>query len=143
VREFWFGKSLTDRCRPGEIASQALALNRPAPPLFESSPQLMGQQDELIRSKFRICGARARRTLVGDSPRRRLSLIILLDRTRDRFTVEPTGIYHDQLGLTLSGMQSAADGALNISLRLFFFYAAAARATTEVPDIISIGCSGL
>jgi uncharacterized protein (DUF924 family) len=141
VREFWFGKSLTGPL-PGqsELASQALVLNRRARLWFESNPQLLGQQDELIRSQFQELVERAGRgELAGwaDSPRRRLSLIILLDqfpRHIYRGTPQAFGFDTEALGLTLSGMQSAADGALNLMERLFFYMPLQHTEATEVQD---------
>jgi uncharacterized protein (DUF924 family) len=141
VREFWFGKSLTGAVRgQGELASQALALNRRASLWFEPNPQLLGQQDELIRSQFQELVERAGRgELAGwaDSPRRRLSLIIVLDQfprhiyrgTPQAFAFDP-----EALNLTLSGMQSAADGALNLIERLFFYMPLQHTESTEVQD---------
>ncbi len=141
VREFWFGKSLTGPLPGhGELSSQALALNRRASLWFESNPQLLGQQDELIRSQFQDLVERAARgELAGwaDSPRRRLSLIILLDqfpRQIYRGTPQAFACGSEALGLTLSGMQLAADGALNINERLFFYMPLQHTESTEVQD---------
>ena len=141
VREFWFGKSLTGALPgQGELASQAVALNRRASLWFESNPQLLGQQDELIRSQFQELVERAGRgELAGwaDSPRRRLSLIILLDqfpRQIYRGTARAFAYDTEALGLTLSGMQSAADGALNLIERLFFYMPLQHTEATEVQD---------
>ena len=141
VREFWFGKSLTGALPgQGELASQAVALNRRASLWFESNPQLLGQQDELIRSQFQELVERAGRgELAGwaDSPRRRLSLIILLDqfpRQIYRGTARAFAYDSEALGLTLSGMQLAADGALNLIERLFFYMPLQHTEATEVQD---------
>lgn len=141
VREFWFGKSLTGPLQgQGEITSRALALSRRASLWFESNPELMGQQDELIRSRFQeLIDRAARGELAGwaDSPRRRLSLIILLDQfPRQIYRGTPRAFASDTeaLGLTLSGMQSAADGALNIIERLFFYMPLQHAEATEVQD---------
>jgi uncharacterized protein (DUF924 family) len=141
VREFWFGKSLTGPLPgQGEVASQALALKRRASLWFESNPQLLGQQDELIRSQFQELVERAGRgELAGwaDSPRRRLSLIILLDqfpRQIYRGTPQAFAFDTEALGLTLSGMQLAADGALNLIERLFFYMPLQHAEATEVQD---------
>jgi uncharacterized protein (DUF924 family) len=146
VREFWFGKSLTGSLpRQGEMAgpywaSAALALSRRASLWFESNPQLLGQQDELIRSQFRDLVERAGRGELAawaDSPRRRLSLIILLDQfPRQIYRGTPQAFAYDTeaLGLTLSGMQSAADGALNIIERLFFYIPLQHAESTEVQE---------
>src|SRR3984885_4366469 len=141
VREFWFGKSLTGALPgQGQLASQAVALNRRASLWFESNPQLLGQQDELIRSQFQQLVERAGRgELAGwaDSPRRRLSLIILLDqfpRQIYRGTARAFAYDSEALGLTLSGMQLAADGALNLIERLFFYMPLQHTEATEVQD---------
>ena len=141
VREFWFGKSLTGPLPGhGELASQALTLNRRAGLWFETKAKMLGQQDELIRSKFQDLVERAGRgELAGwaDSPRRRLSLIILLDqfpRHIYRGTAQAFGYDAAALGLTLSGMQLAADGALNLIERLFFYMPLQHTESTEVQD---------
>jgi uncharacterized protein (DUF924 family) len=141
VREFWFGKSLTGSLPgQGEIASRALTLSRRASLWFEPNPKLMGQQDELVRVHFQDLverGGRGELAAWADSPRRRLSLIILLDQfprhiyrgTAKAFAYDP-----EALALTLSGMQSAADGALNIIERLFFYMPLQHAESTEVQD---------
>lgn len=141
IREFWFGKALTGAL-PGqaEMASQATALSRRASLWFETNPQLMGQQDELIRSRFQDLVERAGRgELAGwaDSPRRRLSLIILLDQfPRQIFRGTPQAYAYDgeALALALSGMQSAADAALNIVERLFFYMPLQHAESTDVQE---------
>jgi uncharacterized protein (DUF924 family) len=100
----------------------------------------MGQQDELIRSAFQGLVERAGRGELAswaDSPRRRLSLIILLDQfPRHIYRGTPQAFAYDAeaLALTLSGMQSAADGALNIVERLFFYMPLQHAESTEVQD---------
>jgi uncharacterized protein (DUF924 family) len=141
VREFWFGKSLTGPL-PGEgnLASVAQILTRRASVWFESNPQARGQGDELIRSQFQALVERAGRgelSAWADSPRRRLSLIILLDqfpRQIYRGTRQAFAYDSQALNLTLSGMQSAADGALNIVERLFFYMPLQHAESTEVQD---------
>jgi uncharacterized protein (DUF924 family) len=68
----------------------------------------------------------ARGKLAGwaDGPRRRLSLILLLDqfpRNMFRGTARAFATDPQALALTLSGMQSAADAALEIVERIFFY----------------------
>jgi uncharacterized protein (DUF924 family) len=141
VREFWFGKSLTGPL-PGhaELASQALALNRRADLWFGSNSQLLAQQDETIRAQFQALVGRAGRGELAswaDSPRRRLSLIILLDQfPRQIYRNTPQAFAYDTeaLGLTLSGMQLAADGALNLIERLFFYMPLQHAESTEVQE---------
>ena len=141
VREFWFGKSLTGPL-PGEgnLASVAQILTRRASVWFESNPQARSQGDGLIRSQFQALVERAGRgelSAWADSPRRRLSLIILLDQfPRQIYRGSPQAFAYDSqaLSLTLSGMQSAADGALNIVERLFFYMPLQHTESTEVQD---------
>jgi len=141
VREFWFGKSLTGPLPgQGELASQAVLLKRRNELWFETNPRVVGQQDEIVRTQFQDLLERAvRGELDGwaDSPRRRLSLIILLDQfprqiyrgTAQAFAYDPAA-----LALTLSGMQLAADGALNLVERLFFYMPLQHAESTEVQD---------
>jgi len=141
VREFWFGKSLTGPLPgQGELASQAVALKRRVDLWFDNNPQVMAQQDELIRTQFRDLVERAAHGELdawADSPRRRLSLIIVLDQfprqiyrgTAQAFAYDPAA-----LALTLSGMQLAADGALNLVERLFFYMPLQHAESTEVQD---------
>src|SRR4051812_31965666 len=141
VREFWFGKSLTGALPgQGELASQAVLLKRRNELWFETNPQVVGQQDEIVRTQFQHLLERAvQGELDGwaDSPRRRLSLIILLDQfprqiyrgTAQAFAYDPAA-----LALTLSGMQLAADAALNLVERLFFYMPLQHAEATEVQD---------
>ena len=141
VREFWFGKSLTGPLPgQGELASQAVALKRRVDLWFDSNPQVVAQQDELIRTQFQDLVERAVHGELdawADSPRRRLSLILVLDQfprqiyrgTARAFAYDPAA-----LALTLSGMQLAADGALNLIERLFFYMPLQHAEATEVQD---------
>lgn len=119
VRDFWFGKlpmtaqALNQRVSlwfPGDLAETALRT-----------------RDDVIRKRFGNLVERAGRGELAswaDSPRRCLSLIILLDqfpRNIYRGTAQAFAYDDQALGLTLSGMQSAADGALDIVERLFFY----------------------
>lgn len=141
VREFWFGQSLTGALQGAtELASRASALARQSSLWFGSNPRLREQQDETLRAQFRPLVERAARgELAGwaDSPRRRLSLIILLDqfpRQIYRGTARAFAYDDDALALSLSGMQSAADGALNIVERLFFYMPLQHAESTDVQD---------
>ena len=141
VREFWFGKSLTGPLPgQGELASQAVALKRRVEFWFDRSPQTVAQQDEIIRTQFQSLLERAvQGELDGwaDSPRRRLSLIIVLDQfPRQIYRGTPQAFAYDPaaLALTLSGMQLAADGALNLVERLFFYMPLQHAEATEVQD---------
>ena len=140
VREFWFGKSLTGPLGQSDPSSLAQTLTRRASLWFTSNPQLRRQQDERIRSEFQTLVERAARgELAGwaDSPRRRLSLIILLDqfpRQLYRGTAQALAYDDQALALTLSGMQSAADGALNVVERIFFYMPLQHAESSEVQD---------
>ena len=107
---------------------------------FESNPQLRAQQDELIKSRFETLVERAGRGELAawaDSPRRLLSLIILLDQfPRQIYRGTANAFAYDQqaLGLVLEGMQSAADGALNVVERIFFYMPLQHAESQEVQD---------
>jgi uncharacterized protein (DUF924 family) len=139
VREFWFGKSLTGTLS-GQPSSLAQALAHRAAAWFESDQQLQEQRDEEIRSHFQGLVERASRGELdgwADSPRRRLSLIILLDqfpRQIWRGTAKAFEFDEAALALALSGMQSAADAALNLVERLFFYMPLQHAESTEVQD---------
>jgi uncharacterized protein (DUF924 family) len=118
VRDFWFGqapftaRSLEQRVR------------------FWFGPEVTpprAQRDTEIQRRF---GALFERAAAGelaswaDGPRRRLSLILLLDQfPRNMFRGTARAFATDQaaLALTLSGMQAAADAALGVVERLFFY----------------------
>src|SRR5207248_4244152 len=107
---------------------------------FGGPPELRHQCDELIGARFAGMIERAARgELAGwaDSPRRRLSLIILLDQfPRHIYRGTPRAFAYDPeaLALALSGMQCAADAALNIVERLFFYMPLQHAEATEVQD---------
>jgi uncharacterized protein (DUF924 family) len=118
IREFWFGR----------LPLSAETLNRRVRFWFggETSPQ-REQRAVYISEHF---GALLGRAAAGefdawaDGPRRRLSLIILLDQfPRHMFRGDARAYAYDEqaLSLTLSGMQSAADAALDVVERLFFY----------------------
>jgi uncharacterized protein (DUF924 family) len=113
VREYWFGaQPLT-----------AESLDRRMDFWFGSD----AGRDEEIRTRF---GGLLERAAAGeftawaDGPRRRLSLIVLLDQfPRNMFRGTARAFEYDAQALTLSltGMQSGADGALDFIERLFFY----------------------
>ena len=82
--------------------------------------------DDEIRTRFGALTERAADGLLdhwADSPRRRLSLIILLDQfPRNLYRGSPKAFAQDTraLALTLTGMQCGADAALEPVERLFF-----------------------
>ncbi|HEV2268537.1 MAG TPA: DUF924 family protein [Steroidobacteraceae bacterium] len=116
VRRFWFGRL---PLKPDGV-KERLAL------WFGSAAE-EEQTDELVRSRFRGLVERAAAGELAawaDSPRRRLSLILLLDqfpRHVYRGTDRAFATDREALGLTLSGMQSAADAALAPVERIFFY----------------------
>jgi len=116
VRRFWFGRL---PLRPDGV-NERLAL------WFGSEAEEQ-RADELVRSRFGALVARAAAGELAawaDSPRRRLSLILLLDqfpRHVYRGTDRAFATDREALGLTLSGMQSAADAALTPVERIFFY----------------------
>jgi uncharacterized protein (DUF924 family) len=141
VREFWFGQLLTGSLqRRSDMDLRAQELARRIEVWFPTDPALMSERDEVIRSEFQELVDRAARGELAnwaDSPRRRLSLILLLDQfprqifrgTPRAFACDPDG-----LALSLSGMQSAADGALNIVERMFFYIPLQHAESTEVQE---------
>lgn len=116
VRRFWFGKlPLKPEGVPGRVA------------LWFGTRDEERQTDELVRSRFAPLVERAGAgglAAWADSPRRRLSLILLLDqfpRHVYRGTERAFAMDREALALTLSGMQSAADAALTPVERIFFY----------------------
>ena len=116
VRRFWFGRL---PLKP-EGVKERLAL------WFGDAGEEQ-RADELIRSRFGTLVARAAAGELAswaDSPRRRLSLILLLDqfpRHVYRGTGRAFATDREALALTVSGMQSAADAALTPVERIFFY----------------------
>ena len=118
IRDFWFGK----------LPLSAGALDQRMRFWFGVEPsELRQRRDEQIRVHF---GAVFEKAISGalaswaDGPRRRLSLILLLDQfPRNMFRGSARAFAYDAhaLGLTASGMQSAADAALDVVERLFFY----------------------
>ena len=131
VRDFWFGQ-------PPLSAS---ALNSRIRFWFGDQATAMRQwRDEQIRIRFgRLFERAVSGQLAGwaDGPRRRLSLIILLDQfPRNLFRGAARAFATDPqaLGLTLSGMQSAADAALDVAERIFFYMPLQHAESREVQD---------
>jgi uncharacterized protein (DUF924 family) len=116
IRRFWFGKL---PLKPDGM-SERMAL-------WFGTPTDEQQADALVRSRFGSLVERAAAGELGawaDSPRRRLSLILLLDqfpRHAYRGTERAFATDREALALTLSGMQSAADAALSPVERIFFY----------------------
>jgi uncharacterized protein (DUF924 family) len=157
VRDFWFGKT--------PLAAEQLP--RRVDLWFGSkSPELRQKVDEALRDRFQplvesaLAGELAQ---WADGPRRRLSLILLLDQfPRNIFRGTPRAFAGDEqaLSLALTGMQSVADAALNPVERIFFYMplqhaeslevqeesvAAYKRLLVEAPEVIREvfqGCLG-
>jgi uncharacterized protein (DUF924 family) len=118
IREFWFGR----------LPLSADDMNRRIRFWFGGDTTEFGRlRDEHMRARFgELLELAASGDLASwaDGPRRRLSLILLLDQfPRNMFRGSPRAFAHDAeaLALTLSGMQSAADAALHVVERMFFY----------------------
>src|SRR6516162_4707707 len=118
IREFWFGP----------MPMSAPALEQRVRFWFGAEPSaLRARRDAEMRRRFaRLLERAAAGELANwaDGPRRRLSLILLLDQfPRNIFRGTARAFAHDgqALALTLSGMQSAADAALGVVERIFFY----------------------
>ena len=118
VRDFWFGQApLTARSLEQRVRFW-----------FGSEPSpLRERRDAEIKRQFGTLFERAAAGELGawaDGPRRRLSLILLLDQfSRNMFRGTARAFATDQaaLTLTLTGMLAAADAALGGVERLFFY----------------------
>jgi uncharacterized protein (DUF924 family) len=97
-------------------------------------------RDDTIRGRFGGLLERAGRGELdswADGPRRRLSLVILLDQfPRNIFRGSARAFAFDTqaLSLALSGMQSAADAALDVVERTFFYMPLQHAESAEVQD---------
>jgi uncharacterized protein (DUF924 family) len=130
IRDFWFG--------PLPLSPEGL--NRRLRFWFAGGTQQQRRRDAQIRERF---GGLLERAAGGelaawaDGPRRRLSLIILLDQfPRHIYRGEARAFAFDSqaLSLTLSGMQSAADAALDVVERIFFYMPLQHAESREVQD---------
>jgi uncharacterized protein (DUF924 family) len=132
VRDFWFGT--------GPLTTQALKQRIKLWFPGDESPEDLQKLDGIIRTRF---GALVERAAKGelvswaDSPRRCLGLILLLDqfpRNIYRGTARAFATDEQALAATLSGMQSAADGALDVIERIFFYMPLQHSEVREVQD---------
>jgi uncharacterized protein (DUF924 family) len=130
VRNFWFG----------QLPLTAAALERRVCFWFGGDAATLERRDQLIRTRF---GALLERAVDGelaswaDGPRRRLSLIVMLDqfpRHIYRGTARAFAYDEQALSLSLSGMQSAADAALDVVERVFFYMPMQHAESREVQD---------
>jgi uncharacterized protein (DUF924 family) len=131
VRYFWFG----------ELPLSAPALSNRIRFWFGGATTVSHRwRDEQIRVRFgRLLERAVSGQLAGwaDGPRRRLSLILLLDqfpRNLYRGTARAFANDAQALALTLSGMQSAADAALDVVERIFFYMPLQHAESREVQD---------
>jgi uncharacterized protein (DUF924 family) len=131
VRDFWFGP----------LPLSATELNRRVRFWFgDESSAVRQRRDDTIRAQFgRLLERAAAGELAAwaDGPRRRLSLILLLDQfPRNIYRGSGRAFAYDgkALALTLSGMQSAADAALDVVERVFFYMPLQHAETREVQD---------
>jgi uncharacterized protein (DUF924 family) len=119
IREFWFGEE--------PLTPEAFTARLPFWFGGEEDTALQAQRDGVIRTRFAPLLERAAAGELdgwADGPRRRLSLILLLDqfpRNIFRGTAQAFAFDHPALALTLSGMQLAADAALGPAERAFFY----------------------
>jgi uncharacterized protein (DUF924 family) len=117
VREFWLGR----------LPLSAESLRQRQSLWFAATPESKRVVDEALRARFGTLVEQAASGALdawGDSPRRRLSLILLLDqfpRNIYRGTARAFAADAKALGLSLTGIQSGADAALECIERLFFY----------------------
>ena len=131
IRDFWFG----------QLPPTADNLNRRMRFWFGGdSSEMHTRRDATIRERFAALLERAAAGELAawaDGPRRRLSLIILLDQfPRNIFRGTARAFAYDDkaLALTLSGMQSAADAALDVVERIFFYMPLQHAESRDVQD---------
>jgi uncharacterized protein (DUF924 family) len=140
VREFWFGRL--------PLSAEALG-ERMAFWFGEDDLELTAQRDEEIRARFSELFGRAAAGELGswaDGPRRRLSLIIVLDQfPRNLFRGSARAFDFDgkALALALSGMQSGADAALDAVERIFFYMPLQHAESLEVQEESVAACRRL
>jgi uncharacterized protein (DUF924 family) len=120
LREYWFGPlplsapQLTERMRFWFGAE-------------EDTREERRERDQQLRARFEPLVIEAAAGKLGawaDSPRRRLSLILLLDqlpRNLYRDTARAFATDERALALAFSGIQSGADAALDVAERIFFY----------------------
>jgi uncharacterized protein (DUF924 family) len=118
VRDFWFGR----------LPLSAEGLSKRVRFWFgDESSELRQRRDQHLAARFGGLYARAAAGKLdawAAGPRRQLSLILLLDqfpRNMFRGTARAFATDPQALALTLSGMQSAADAALDVVERMFFY----------------------
>ena len=120
ILEFWFGRGPWDAARLTERATFWFGGN-------DDTPAMIAERDALIRTRLEPMLERAARGEFASwaaSPKRRLALILLFDqvpRNVYRGTAGAFAFDRDALGLSVEGLQLAADAALEPLERLFFY----------------------
>jgi uncharacterized protein (DUF924 family) len=131
LREFWFGSV--------PLSAEELA-GRMQWWFGGEPPDVRRHRDAQIRIRFGGLLERAARGELdswADSPRRRLSLIVLLDqspRNIYRGTARAFAFDAQALELALSGVQSGADAALDPVERMFFYMPLQHAESLDVQD---------
>jgi uncharacterized protein (DUF924 family) len=119
VRAFWFGKL--------PLSAEALDQRMQLWFGYQISPEQQQEWDDSIHAQFEPLVRQAiegELAAWGDGPRRRMSLILLLDqfpRNMYRGTARAFAGDEQALSLALSGMNSGADAALDPVERIFFY----------------------
>jgi uncharacterized protein (DUF924 family) len=132
VREYWFGSS--------PLSAEEFADRMEFWFGSHDTTEAQRAHDEEIRTRFGHLvelAARGELSAWADSPRRRLSLILLLDQfPRNIYRGTRRAFLSDEkaLSLTLSGIQSGADAALDRIERLFFYMPLQHSESLEVQD---------
>jgi uncharacterized protein (DUF924 family) len=132
VREFWFGKLPLSEEALEERMQVWFGSGIPPEQLQEWDDSIHAQFEPLVRQA--IDGELA---AWGDGPRRRMSLILLLDqfpRNIYRGTARVFAGDEQALALALSGMNSGADAALDPVERIFFYMPLQHAEEREVQD---------
>lgn len=141
IREYWFG----------HLPRTSAQLEGRLQVWFGGTedPVERSQRDAEIRVRFEPLLARAASGALdgwADSPRRRLSLILLFDQfPRQMYRGTARAFEYDgrALALALSGMQSGADGALDPIERIFFYLPLQHSEAREVQDESVAACRRL
>ena len=141
VREFWFGKLPL----PPEELERRMKI------WFGDglSPEELQEWDDSIHAQFEPLVRQAidgELAAWGDGPRRRMSLILLLDqfpRNIYRGTARAFAGDEQALALALSGMNSGADAALDPVERLFFYMPLQHAEARDVQDESVAACRRL
>ncbi|HUN73771.1 MAG TPA: DUF924 family protein [Steroidobacteraceae bacterium] len=119
LREFWFGRL--------PLTAPQLAERMRFWFGSEETPAARRERDRELRARYEplvVEAAAGKLSAWADSPRRRLSLILLLDQLpRNLYRDTPRAFAMDEraLALALSGIQSGADAALDVVERIFFY----------------------